>query len=168
MAIVPIGNRKVYSFKSVGQDAAERKKFRAEQISARNKTAFGIKTPVQLSTGGTEFLKMNYSMADQVSDNFRNLILINHGERLGFPDFGANLMELAFELQSEDGQQEAVHRISKAAGKYMPYLIPNTFEAIVDHFDNQTVAKVGLRISYDIPKLKVSNRILEVIIYTAS
>ena len=168
MSAVTIRNRKVYSFKSVGEDAAERRKFRDEQIAARNKTAFGIKTPLQLANAGTEFLKMNYSMADQVSDNFRNLILTNYGERLGLPDFGANLMELAFELQSEDGQKEAIERISRAAGKYMPYLVPNTFEALVDHFDNETVAKVGVRISYSIPKLQVRNRILEVIIYTAS
>ena len=168
MSLVANNNRKVYSFKAVGEITADRQKFRDAQIAARNKTAFGIKTPVQLGEGGTEFLKMNYSMADQVADNFRNLIMTNHGERLGHPDFGANLMELAFELQSEDGQGEAIARISKAAGKYMPYLIPNTFEAIVDHFDNKNVAKVGVRISYDIPKLRVRNRILEVVIYTAS
>ena len=168
MALVPIGNRKIYSFKGSGENAAERRRRRDEQISARNETAFGIKTPVQLSEEGTAFLKMNTTMAAQVSDNFRNLILTNHGERLGFPDFGANLMELAFELQSEDGQQEAISRISRAAGKYMPYLIPNTFEAVVDHFDNQNVAKVGIRIGYDVPRLKVSNKILEVIIFTAS
>ena len=168
MALVANNNRKVYSFKAVGEIAADRKKFRDEQFIAKNKVAFGIKTPLELSVGGTEFVKMNYTLADQVADNFRNLIMTNHGERLGHPDFGANLMELAFELQSEDGQGEAIARISKAAGKYMPYLIPNTFEAIVDHFDNKNVARVGVRISYDVPKLKVRDRILEVIIYTAS
>jgi len=168
MALVPNNNRKVYSFKSVGEIAAEREKFRKSQIEARKKPAFGIKTPVSLADGGTEFLTMNFSMADQVADNFRNLIMTNHGERLGLPDFGANLMELAFELQSEDGQGEAIARITRATTKYMPYIIPNTFEAIVDHFDNRNVAKVGVRISYDIPKLRVRDRILEVIIYTAS
>ena len=168
MSLVPISNRKIYSFKSVGENAATRRKFRNEQIEARDKTAFGIKTPLRLAEEGSDFLKMNYSMADQVADNFRNLILTNRGERLGFPDYGANLMELAFELQSEDGQSEAIQRISRAAGKYMPYLIPNTFEAIVDHFSNENVAKVGVRITYDVPKLKVTNRVIEVIIYTAS
>ena len=168
MSLVPINNRKIYSFKSVGENAAERRKFRNEQIEARSKIAFGIKTPLRLVGEGSDFLKMNYSMADQVADNFKNLILTNHGERLGFPDFGANLMELAFELQSEDGQSEAISRISRAAAKYMPYLIPSTFEAVVDHFANENVAKVGVRITYDVPKLKVTNRVIEVIIYTAS
>ena len=49
----------------------------------------------------------------------------------------------------------------------MPYLIPNTFEAIVDHFENENVAKVGVRITYDVPKLRVKGRVLEVIIYSA-
>ena len=66
MALVPISNRKVYSFKAAGESAAEKKKFRNEQVSARNQTAFGIKTPLALSEEGTEFLKMNYSMAEYI------------------------------------------------------------------------------------------------------
>jgi len=165
MALTKLGDRQVYSFRSVGEQAEARKLRQKEQ---KRNIAFGIKTPVALSSEGTEFIKMNYSMADQVSDNFKNLILTNHGERLGFPDFGANLMELSFELQSEDGQTEAINRISRAVGKYMPYVIPSTFEPITEYFDNKNVAKVGVRITYSVPKLNVQNRILEVIIYSAS
>ena len=41
---------------------------------------------------------MHMSMADQVSDNFRNMIMTNHGERLCLYDFGADLDELIHEL----------------------------------------------------------------------
>tara|TARA_Y100000310_G_scaffold318308_1_gene372206 strand:+ start:378 stop:875 length:498 start_codon:yes stop_codon:yes gene_type:complete len=165
MALVKLGDRQVYSFKSVGEQAEERELRKKE---FKRNIAFGIKTPVALSSDGTEFLKMNYSMADQVGDNFKNLILTNHGERLGFPDFGANLMELSFELQSEEGQTEAISRISNAVGKYMPYLIPSTFEPITEYFDNKSVAKVGVRITYNVPKLNVKDKVIEVIIFTAS
>tara|TARA_Y100000034_G_scaffold129385_1_gene185733 strand:- start:12150 stop:12647 length:498 start_codon:yes stop_codon:yes gene_type:complete len=165
MALVKLGDKKVYSFKSVGEQTEERA---LQKKSFKRNIPFGIKTPVALSSEGTEFIKMNYTMADQVGDNFKNMILTNHGERLGFPDFGANLMELAFELQSEAGQTEAINRISLAVGKYMPYLIPSTFEPITEYFDNKTVAKVGVRITYSVPKLSVKDKVLEVIIYSAS
>lgn len=165
MALVKLGDRQVYSFKSVGEQTEERELRKRE---FKRNIAFGIKTPVALSSDGPEFLKMNYSMADQVADNFKNLILTNHGERLGFPDFGANLMELSFELQSEDGQSEAINRISRTVGKYMPYLIPSTFEPITEYFDNKHVAKVGVRITYSVPKLNVKDKAIEVIIFTAS
>tara|TARA_Y100000034_G_scaffold115862_1_gene153533 strand:- start:38 stop:535 length:498 start_codon:yes stop_codon:yes gene_type:complete len=165
MALVRLDNKKVYSFKSVGEKTEERN---LRKKSFKRNIAFGIKTPVALSVAGTEFLAMNYSMADQVADNFKNMILTNHGERLGFPDFGANLMELAFELQSEQGQTEAINRISTAVGKYMPYIIPSTFEPLTEYFNNKNVAKVGVRITYSVPKLKVTNRVIEVILYSAS
>ena len=39
--------------------------------------------------------------------NFRNMLMTNHGERLGRFDYGANLLPLAFELATEDGDEEA-------------------------------------------------------------
>jgi hypothetical protein len=75
-------------------------------------------------------------------------------------------MELAFELQGEPGQQEAIKRINKAIAKYMPYVVPQKFQPIVDHFANKEVAKVGVKLSYDIPRLGVQNKGVEVIIFS--
>ena len=93
--------------------------------------------------------------------------MTNYGERLGMYYFGANLSNLAHELGSEKQDMEAVRRIKRSASKYMPYIELKTFEAFVERFDNQHVAKVGIRVMYDIPKLKVKNKAVDVILFTA-
>jgi len=139
---------------------AERRKILSPNI--------GIATPVRIAEDGSSFLVMTTTYADALHDNLVNLIMTNHGERLGFPDFGANLMELAFEMATQEGQSEAIQRINTAIASYMPYIVPVTFEPIVELFDNKDVAKSGVKLSYSIPKLGVSRRSMEVIIFSAT
>jgi len=154
----------VYDFKSVGTSDAEIKA--AVVPWFESKVPIGIKTPLTIGSGKDGLLSMHKDLAEQVHDNFRNLILTNHGERLGLYDFGANLSELAHELGSEGIDSEAIKRISIASKKYAPYISLKTFESFVDHRENEHVAKVGIRIRYDIPQLSVKDKALEVIIYT--
>ena len=158
-------NQETYTFKSVGMPfdqvvEAERRKILSSQV--------GIKTPVQLAENGDAFLVMNTTYAEAVHDNLINLIMTNHGERLALPDFGANLMELSFEMATTDGQNEAINRISQTIARYMPYVVPVTFEPIVELFDNKDVAKSGVKILYSVPKLGVDRRSVEVIIFAAT
>ncbi len=155
-------NRKVYSFKSVGElDAENRQYAKAE----RQKIPIGIATPVQL--GRNSLLKMHTDQLSVISDNLRNMIMTNHGDRLGFYDFGANLTELTFELGSENGDAEATRRIAKAVGKYMPYITLDTFEPFVEKFDNQHTAKVGVRVTYTVPAISTDLKSVEVMLYVA-
>tara|TARA_B100001173_G_C15612897_1_gene389625 strand:+ start:58 stop:543 length:486 start_codon:yes stop_codon:yes gene_type:complete len=155
-------NRKVYSFKSVGElDAENRQYAKAE----RQTIPIGIATPVQL--GRNSLLKMHTDQLKVISDNLRNMIMTNHGDRLGFYDFGANLTELTFELGSENGDAEATRRIAKAVGKYMPYIALDTFEPFVEKFDNQHTAKVGVRVTYTIPAISTDLKSVEVMLYVA-
>ena len=86
-------DRKTYSFKSVGDLTTN---VIEERYSALP-TPVGIKTPLELGNG-TNIYKMHYSLQEQIKDNLRNLVLTNNGERLGRPDFGANLLEMSLEL----------------------------------------------------------------------
>jgi phage baseplate assembly protein W len=131
-----------------------------------NEIPIGIKTPLELGEGADGLLKMHKNLADQVHDNFRNLVLTNHGDRVGIYDFGANLEELTHELGSELGDKEAISRISKATSRYAPFIQLVSFEAFTDHRDNAHVAKVGIRITYDIPKLGIKDKALEVVLYS--
>ena len=81
--------RKEYSFRSVGNT----KRDSQNTIEKKERPPIGIKTPIQLSNKDGLF-EMHRDVADQISDNLRNLILTNHGERLGFYDFGANIRPL--------------------------------------------------------------------------
>jgi len=156
---------KQYSFKSVGQTLKSRQD-RSKTILNRPRP-IGIATPVTLDYGAYAFVKMHTDVGDQVTDNFRQLILTNHGDRLGLYDFGANLLELTFEMQSEEIQGEAMRRISQSAAKYMPFIELETFESFIDHFENQDIGKVGIRLGFNVPKLNIINRRLEILLYVA-
>ena len=82
-------------------------------------------------------------------------------------DFGANLSPLAFELTSDVGTEDAIRRIKETTSKYMPYIDLQTFESFTEHSDNKEVAKIGIRVTYNIPSIRVNGKILELIIYTA-
>ena len=155
-------DRKTYSFKSVGNltENVIEERYRALP------TPVGIKTPLQLGNG-TNIYKMHYSLQDQIKDNLRNLVLTNNGERLGRPDFGANLLEMALELGSEDSDQKAMIRIKEAVGKYLPFVQLVGFATEVDHFDNKDVAKVDIFLTYTIPRISNKQHGLKVTLYTA-
>ena len=164
MSVNRNSNRKVFSFKSVGKTTELTRKLVRDGPEL---PPVGIKTPVALSETGRNFLEMTTTFPDQIHDNLLNLILTNHGERLGLPDFGANLSELTFEMQDEDTQSEAMSRVSAAVRKYMPYVSLETFSPIVENHDNKQVAKIGLVIGYRVPRLRTAERQLEVILYSA-
>ena len=157
------GIRKTYNFKSVGE-TREKKKTRAEALLEQ--FPIGFKTPLSLGDK-SDIFDMHESLSNQVSDNFRNMLQTNHGERLGMFDFGANLSPLAFELTSDVGTEDAIRRIKETTSKYMPYIDLQTFESFTEHSDNKEVAKIGIRVTYNIPSIRVNGKILELIIYTA-
>ena len=155
-------NRKVYSFKSVGElDANNRQNDQTVKV----KLPIGIATPVSLGTNS--LLKMHTSQLKVISDNFRNMLMTNHGDRLGFYDFGANLEELTFELGSESADAEATRRIAKTTAKYMPFVSLDTFEPFIEKFDNQHTGKVGIRVTYTVPKISNDINAVEVLLYVA-
>jgi phage baseplate assembly protein W len=155
-------DRKTYSFKSVG-DLTENL---AEAQYNALPTPVGIMTPLQMGNG-TNIYKMHYSLQDQIRDNLRNLVLTNKGERLGRPDFGANLLELVMELGDESGDQKAMIRIKDSVSKYLPFVNLVGFATETDHFDNKEVAKIVLFLTYTIPRISNKQHGLRVTLYSA-
>lgn len=161
-------NQRTYDFKSVGEKLTQYRQSRRTDNGNETRTPIGIKTPVALSYGEAGLLDMHYELKDQVKDNFRNLLLTNHGERLGLYDYGANLTELAFKLGDENFDTEAMMRIKEAVEKYMPFVILENFEPFqkLESTSNE-LAVVGMRVSYSVPTIKLTNQQIEVIIYAA-
>ena len=162
MSLVRNQSRKTYSFKSAGLRREDASAARADEIV--KKPPIGIKTPLRLAQQEGIF-EMHTDLAKQVSDNLRNLLLTNHGERLGFFDFGANLRPILFNLGSEDGDLEAINRIKKAVSKYMPFVSLQDFQTFVDRLDNKSVAKIGIQVTYTIPRISPAVRSLEIMLY---
>jgi len=161
MSLTGNQTRKTYSFKSSGKTKAA---IAAEITDIPVKLPIGIRTPLQVSRGSGLF-EMHTDIARQISDNLRNLILTNHGERLGFYDFGANLGPLAFSLGQEAADEQAIERIRNSVGKYMPFVSLSAFQVFVDRFDNKEVAKVGVQVTYTVPLIDSNLRTMEVMLY---
>lgn len=157
-------NRKSYNFKSSGQKVSTELK---QQRDFTYEKLIGIKTPLELGTGRDGLFKMHKSLKDQIKDNFANLLKTNHGDRLGNYYFGANLKELSFELASDDIEQEALSRINEAITRFMPWISVVGFSAFTEHFNNEAVAKIVVRVNYMIPKLNVANETVEVVLGVA-
>ncbi len=154
-----------YNFDSVGETDTS---FRARNSSAVVSTPIGIKTPLESGTEQDGLFKMHRNIEDTISDNLRNLILTNHGERLFRYDYGANLREIAFELGTEDGDFEAINRIRTAVRKYIPFINLQTFETVTTPQTLTDSSKVTIKISYTVPNLNGRQRMLEVAISTVS
>ena len=157
-------NRKQIKFKSSGQLKSTIDKVEEDFSFSK---LIGIKTPLEFGAGRDGLFKMHKNLKDQIKDNFKNLLMTNHGERLGNYSFGANLEELAFELATDDIEQEAISRINQAISVYMPFISLTNFEAFTEHFDNEHTAKIGIRVTYGIPSLNVSDQVIEVILRAA-
>jgi phage baseplate assembly protein W len=150
-----------FSFKSVGVTQFD------AQTNALNKTKtpVGILTPLKLSTTDGLFV-MSYSLADQVNDNLKNLLLTNWGERILLYYFGANLRPLLSELATDqDFGTQAIQRISDAVSKWMPYIELNDFSVETINTGNKNLAIKDITVTYDVPSLGVKNKSLKVRLY---
>jgi phage baseplate assembly protein W len=148
---------KEFDFKSVGINTTTPK-----QPSPFNDRPIGIQTPMRIGQGADGIWKMHLKIEDQIRDNFRNLLLTNHGERVGLYDYGANLRELTLELSSEELDSELLVRINTSVSKYMPYILLDKMERTIENLDNENVAKIILRIFYNVPALNFMNQLIEV------
>ena len=159
-------SRKLYDFSSVGQTTS---KFKSEFNNPAADFPIGILTPLRFGYENDGIFKMSKDLITQVRDNFRNMLATNWGDRLMLYDFGANLSELSFEMGNESGDMEAIVRIKNSIDKYMPFIIPQTFESFSEasQTPNAGVEKVGIRITYSISNLSSENFVDEVIIYSA-
>ena len=144
-------NKKEYSFKSSGVKRSAKLQRRAVFQERNRQKPVGIKTPLALSRSSSSLLTMHNDAAEQIRDNFRNMLMTNHGERLGRFDYGANLLPIAFELASEDGDLEAQERIRTATTKFFPFIKLISFEPLIEKFDDDHVLKIGARVTYQIP-----------------
>ena len=151
---------KSYSFNSVGT-----KKSTYDSIVAAAVVAppIGIKTPLEMGDNSDGIFKMHRSLGDQIKDNFINIILTNHNERLNFPDYGANIKPLLHELSAENGDEEAMKRIQRAVSKYLPFVILENFITTPQDSGTSALAKIKMVITYSVPKANLINQSIGIV-----
>lgn len=144
----------VISFKSVGETETSEK----FKTSRTFDLPYGIKTPLQRGLG--ELFLMTTDMREQVSDNLKNLILTNAGERLGNYSFGADLRSLLTEnLAKDDFDLQAMTKIKNSVKFFMPYVELNDFESRKGTIDPVTgSAGTIISISYNVNSIAMSNK----------
>lgn len=126
----------------------------------------GILTP--LSLGMTDLLRTSTDVATQMADNLRNLIQTNWGERLGKYNYGANLKPLLVNLVSlDDFDASAMTAIKTAVALWMPYVELVDFASVIDTTGKlvQGIAQVSITMTYNIPSLKVTGKMIKVTLY---
>ena len=164
---------KRFNFKSSGTKITNRK-FTDPVVVEK---PIGIKTPLEFGEGQDDLYKTHSNPGDQIRDNLKNLVLTNFGERLGNCNFGANLIDLTFDLSAiENFESEAFLRIQNAVRRYIPAIALREI-TVVDNVSASSVnssklsgdsfglSLITLRINYDIPSVKIFNQSLEVLVY---
>jgi phage baseplate assembly protein W len=150
-----------FNFKAAGKT----KEQKTAEALEKTAIAIGFKTPLKFSDTDGLFA-MHYTLAEQMHDNLRNLLLTNWGERLGRYNYGGNLRALTSEFVSQDDfDSKAVERISSAVSKWMPFISLENFLSEIDRFENKNTAIVKITITYSIPALSVSNKGLQIVLY---
>lgn len=152
-----------FNFKSSGFKQTDRRFKRKVQTKRR---PIGIKTPLELDD---DIFKMHDNPIRQLSDNFRNMILTNKGERLGRYNYGANLKSLVFEYcNNENFEQIIAENIQDEARIHFPDILIQDIETIKidvnekNDLNMSSLTKVVLKITYNIPKFKSPTLGLEV------
>ena len=162
-----MANQQTYSFNSVGETVEEYRQTNRVDDNIGGLTPIGIKTPVQLGMDTDGLLVMHYNIADTVKDNLRNLLLTNHGERIGQFDFGANLQELTLELGTPAFDTEAMMRITTAVEKFMPYVKLKDFKPLTEASPGGGLAVAGFSLTYSVPMAKISHAGIDLILYSS-
>jgi phage baseplate assembly protein W len=154
---------KTYSFKSSGKTQTQKK---VEEIE-KSKLPIGVKTPIELSSGQSDdVFVMHTKIEDVISDNLKNLILTNWGERLGFHNFGANLTPLMSETADIDlFDSEAITRISATVTRWMPFVELLDYRSSVKTKNEDRLLYVRITITYSLPVIDVQDRSLDINLY---
>ena len=106
---------------------------------AIDKKYINIKFPFQKSDEG-QFLQLNKITKDAIKSDLLHLLLTNKGDRLYMPDFGTNLYRHIFEQNDEISHGELKREINDSVKKYIPGLIVDDIEFLVEDFNRNVVA----------------------------
>ncbi|MDB4337462.1 hypothetical protein OAA09_00430 [bacterium] len=157
-----------FSFKNTGQSVLDVFEDKKKENIIKSQKPFGIMTPLRHGDINGGIFEMNYKLDDQLADNLRNLIQTNHGERLGHYDFGANLRPLSLELMgNESFEQEAMSRIAKSTGKYLPFINLKSMTILKEREKQDNLPQVIIRLDYSVSNNPSRTRRLDVIVNLA-
>jgi len=153
------------SFENVGFKIYETRKLLNPVVS---ETPVGILTPLTISEENEYFFNTSSDVTEVLKDNLKNLIMTNHGERLGRYFFGANLKPLSIEYSSDDNfEAEAMVRINTAVRDYMPYVNLREFKHKPFRDIQNSISRIDILIGFNVPKLNISEAYIKLSIFVS-
>ena len=146
------------------EEYKKRNRLRDKLENQNNNIPLGIKLPLERGYRTNETLfKMNFNRVDQINNNLKVLLVTKKGERLGFPDFGTNLISLYNRGDLESIEDAAMAEISSSINKYFPFISLDSFKSEYRQTENGD-NYYEITISYEIPgdKPSLHNMIIKI------
>jgi hypothetical protein len=127
----------------------------------------GIKMPLERGSKSYESLfKMNTSLFDQVSNNFKTFLMTKKGELLCKPNFGTFLSDIYNRTDLELNEIESVvmEEISASTAEFFPFMILLDFESreVKNNSNNANYILVSIRYSLQGFEDKINNLELKI------
>lgn len=122
--------------------------------------AFGFSPVLPIQRDDTDgFYVLTKTIAQNVKQNFRNLMLTNPGERVMVPNFGAGLRQFLFENNSFEVQSNISDRIESQVDRYMPFVKIERVEFFEqkDSLEPNFGNLLSIRIFYGVPSKGLSD-----------
>jgi phage baseplate assembly protein W len=130
---------------------------------------YGVVTPLQLPNKTGETLKTTTDIVEGVVDNFKNMLLTNYGERLGKPDFGANLNALLTErVSQEEWNLQASNQIRTTTQTYMPYITITSVSSGIIKAGNDGFSRTLISVIFSIPTIGVQDKRVDITLTNVS
>tara|TARA_R110002051_G_scaffold280740_1_gene342402 strand:+ start:92 stop:475 length:384 start_codon:yes stop_codon:yes gene_type:complete len=88
--------------------------------------------------------QLTQTMLEVVSQNLKNLILTNPGERMMIPGFGVGIKTFLFEMNNDATHGNISSAISSQVKRYMPFIAIENIFFNVDEENSPDSLKIGL------------------------
>ena len=98
------------------------------------------------------FYVLTKTLAQNIKQNIKNLMLTSPGERVMISDFGVGLRNFLFQNNSAELQSRINTRIREQIELFMPFVVINNIE-----FLNQEEKIMGIRVFYSVPSQNFSD-----------
>jgi|TARA_R110002074_G_scaffold349865_1_gene520629 phage baseplate assembly protein W len=117
--------------------------------------AFGFSPIIPLQKDDEDgFYALTKTLADNVKQNFKNLLLTAPGERVMIPEFGVGLRNFLFDNSVAEMENDIIRAVDEQTKLYMPFVEINDLEVIDTELDT-----VALNIFYSVPSVGISDLI---------
>jgi phage baseplate assembly protein W len=157
-----------YDFGSVG-DRLPTLRSHEQTFDDPVKINFNPVTPLKLSYNKSELFVMNTDLGDAITDNLKNLLLTNRGERIMQPDFGANLKAILTEFGTSEFEAEVMTRIKTSVNKYLPYISLQQMKLEkIPSAPATGLTIISIEIVYSIPHIDLKNQQVSVVLNTVA